>query len=156
MTEEQLQSFIDKPIHEDECIVYGNAIGMTDEQSLIFYFHYESIGWMLEREDGSPVPIRNWRSRMSLWKLKDHVLQRVAAKVQSAKLEHWKRQQERRSAERKRENQLSAKGIQQNFNATEGWFDYAWYQEQVHVHGPKVNQRLEQSTINGKPVWRYK
>lgn len=157
MNEEQIRQLVNKPIDEHECIIHGASIGLNEEQSLIFYFHYESVEWVLEREDGTRVPIRNWRARMSLWKFKDQVLQRVAAKAQAQKLEHWKQQDARRRAENNRENQLRKKeGQKLTYGTESAWNDYTWYCEQIHLHGPKINDRIEMSTINGKNCWRYK
>lgn len=158
MTEEQMLELVSKPNSVEEAIVHGASIGMTEEESLVFYFFYDGVNWIVTGENNRRYPIRNWRSWMSLYKLNNHIRQRITDKLQQQKMEHWKSEQRRRSAERIRENQLRGKEHQKVVVATsdDGWNNYSWYLEQVQIHGAKVNNELEKSEINGKPVWRYK
>lgn len=154
MTIEQLEQLADKPSCVEDCIAWGQVIGLSEEECALYYFHYDSFNWVITREDGALMAIRNWKSYMGKWKVKSQILNRQAA----AKLEHWKQQDARRQAERSREYQLRAKEGQKVAVAIshDGWNDYAWYLEQVQVYGAKVNDRLIKSEREGQPVWRYK
>ena len=49
---------------EQNCKDIGICLGMTEDESLVFYHHYNAQGWVF----GSGQPIKNIKSAMWRWK----------------------------------------------------------------------------------------
>lgn len=153
------------PPTEQEVIDYAAIIGETEDTALLFYYHYEAVGWSYTTPAGIEVPYRKWEPLFNKWRVQGRTFRAQAERVFAEKIAFWKQNQNRRDAERAaerlqraKEHNPTARGAvaSKTIDGNE-YYPYAWYMEQVNTYGAKVNDRLEMvKDENGKPWWRYK